>query len=334
MNPELENPSANPANPANRDPITQEPGAHPVGTGLGAAGGAAAGVTLGAVGGPLGMALGGIVGAVAGGLAGKATAEAVNPTEEEAYWRESFQTDAFVPPGSDYAHYRDAYHLGWEASQRYLDDDFNAIQMQLADEWRRREEAVGTLPWALVQPAVRAAWTHARMSGVRAAPGRSAAAVSPAAVNTPAHQPDLIDALNDLAMTARDGQKASAAAVTHARSQAVKQWFARLAEHHGAVAIEIQQMVDQLGGTPTTHGSVGGAFSRGWTALQATVASDEDAALLDAWATQQDVTIARIKEALQARLPEAVRDALERWQAAENRQLGETRAMRAALPTG
>ena len=37
----------------NEDPITGEPGSHPVGTGLGAAGGAAAGAALGtAVGGP------------------------------------------------------------------------------------------------------------------------------------------------------------------------------------------------------------------------------------------------------------------------------------------
>lgn len=60
-------------NDANRDPITNEPGAHPVGTGLGAAvGGAAAGAATGAFGGPVGAAIGGVVGAVAGGLAGKA----------------------------------------------------------------------------------------------------------------------------------------------------------------------------------------------------------------------------------------------------------------------
>ena len=43
------------SNPANRDPLTEEPGSHPVGTGLGSAGGAAAGVAIGAaVGGPVG----------------------------------------------------------------------------------------------------------------------------------------------------------------------------------------------------------------------------------------------------------------------------------------
>ena len=60
---------------ANRDPITNEPGAHPVGTGVGAAlGGAAAGAAAGAFGGPVGAVVGGVAGAVAGGLAGKAAA--------------------------------------------------------------------------------------------------------------------------------------------------------------------------------------------------------------------------------------------------------------------
>ena len=38
----------------NRDPITGEPGSHPVGTGVGAAGGAAAGAVVGSVFGPIG----------------------------------------------------------------------------------------------------------------------------------------------------------------------------------------------------------------------------------------------------------------------------------------
>ena len=60
----------------NADPITGEPGSHPVGTGLGAAGGAAAGAAVGSVGGPLGTLVGGAVGAVVGGLAGSAVGEA------------------------------------------------------------------------------------------------------------------------------------------------------------------------------------------------------------------------------------------------------------------
>ena len=59
------------SNPANRDPLSDAPGAHPVGTGIGAAGGAVTGAAFGAMGGPIGAAVGGVAGAVVGGLAGK-----------------------------------------------------------------------------------------------------------------------------------------------------------------------------------------------------------------------------------------------------------------------
>ena len=54
----------------NRDPITGEPGSHPIGTAVGGLGGAAAGAAIGAIGGPLGMLIGGAIGAIAGGSAG------------------------------------------------------------------------------------------------------------------------------------------------------------------------------------------------------------------------------------------------------------------------
>jgi phage tail tape-measure protein len=74
----------------NPDPITGEPGAHPVGVGAGTASGATAGAAIGATGGPAGAVIGGIVGGVAGGLTGKALAEVVNPTDEDAYWAEHY----------------------------------------------------------------------------------------------------------------------------------------------------------------------------------------------------------------------------------------------------
>ena len=64
---------------SNPDPITGEPGSHPVGTGLGAGGGAVAEPLLGD-GRTYPAAAGAIIGAVAGGLAGKGAAESMNPT--------------------------------------------------------------------------------------------------------------------------------------------------------------------------------------------------------------------------------------------------------------
>lgn len=67
-------------NPLNKDPITNESGAHPIGVGAGAGSGALAGAAIGSMAGPLGTIVGGMIGGIAGGLAGKEVAEAANPT--------------------------------------------------------------------------------------------------------------------------------------------------------------------------------------------------------------------------------------------------------------
>src|SRR3954465_6822647 len=88
----------------NPDPITGAPGSHPIGTGIGAAGGGAAGAAIGAAIGatatgpaaPVGAVVGAVVGAIAGGLAGKGAAEAVNPTAEDAYWRDNYKNRPYA----------------------------------------------------------------------------------------------------------------------------------------------------------------------------------------------------------------------------------------------
>lgn len=120
----INNPERNP------DPITKAPGSHPVGTGVGAAvgggvgvGGAiAAGAALGSTIGPVGTAVGAAVGAVAGGLPGKELAERVNPTVEETYWRDNYETRPYVTPGTSFDDYGPAYRHGWESCTRYPSD--------------------------------------------------------------------------------------------------------------------------------------------------------------------------------------------------------------------
>ncbi len=69
---------------AHPDPITGEPGAHPVGVGVGALGAGAAGAAIGSIGGPIGMLIGAAIGAVAGGLAGKEVATSSGESAAEA----------------------------------------------------------------------------------------------------------------------------------------------------------------------------------------------------------------------------------------------------------
>ena len=151
-------------NPANRDPITDEPGSHPVGTGVGAAGGAVAGAAAGAVvGGPVGAAVGGVVGAVAGGAAGHAAGEAVNPTEEAAFWRENYNKRPYYVTGKPYDEYEPAYRYGWESAGRpeYRGRKFNEVEGDLEKGWDKAKGTTGRA-WHDVKDATRDAFDRIR----------------------------------------------------------------------------------------------------------------------------------------------------------------------------
>jgi len=142
----------------NLDPITGTPGAHPIGTGLGAAlGGAAAGALTGTAAGPLGTLVGASLGAIVGGLAGKSVAESVDPTGEDAYWRENHAARPYVEPGLGYDQYGPAYRYGVIAFARYPGCRFEEIEDHLSRDWST-ERGQSNLDWARARDATRDAW--------------------------------------------------------------------------------------------------------------------------------------------------------------------------------
>jgi hypothetical protein len=142
----------------NKDPITGEPGAHPVGTGLGAAGAGAAGVVAGmAVGGPVGAAVGAVVGAVAGGMGGKAVAEEIDPTAEDAYWRENYESRPYYDEKLAYEQYQPAYRYGWESRSLYSDKSWDEIENELESRWTSRR-GDSLLAWKNARQASKDAW--------------------------------------------------------------------------------------------------------------------------------------------------------------------------------
>jgi uncharacterized protein YcfJ len=146
----------------NEDPITGEPGSHPVGTGIGAAGGGAAGAAIGtAVGGPIGTAVGAVIGAVAGGYAGHAAGEAIDPTAEDAYWRENHSKQSFARSDATYDDYQPAYRAGYEG---YGKHGTTSPSFEQAEPTVRRdyESSGAKLPWEEAREASRAAWTRVR----------------------------------------------------------------------------------------------------------------------------------------------------------------------------
>ncbi|HYG23811.1 MAG TPA: PRC and DUF2382 domain-containing protein [Verrucomicrobiae bacterium] len=155
----------------NRDPISGAPGAHPVGTGLGAAAGGAAGgagaaALAGAaagtgIGGPIGTVAGAAVGAVAGGLIGKGIAERVNPTQEDAYWREQYQREPYYNKDYTYDDYQGAYRTGYEGWGLYGSQGRTYDQAE-PDLRREYEKNYGKsrLSWDQARHATRAAWSR------------------------------------------------------------------------------------------------------------------------------------------------------------------------------
>ncbi len=143
----------------NRDPITGQPGSHPMGAGLGAAGGGVAGAAIGAaVGGPLGAAVGAVVGGVAGAFGGRGVAEAMHPTHEESYWREHHYHQPSSSDKFSFEDFEPAYRTGYEGVLKYAGQRYEDIEGDLALDYERNR-AGSALPWDEARHATRAAFS-------------------------------------------------------------------------------------------------------------------------------------------------------------------------------
>lgn len=145
----------------NRDPITDAPGAHPLGTGVGATGGGVAGAAIGAVGGPIGAAVGLAAGAVLGGLAGKGVAEQIDPTVEDAYWREEYGNRPYNNPDAPYESYQSAYRTGYEGFGRYPGRSYEEVESDLRRDYEAGQNENG-LSWERAKQATRDAWERVK----------------------------------------------------------------------------------------------------------------------------------------------------------------------------
>ena len=157
----------------NADPITKAPGSHPVGTGVGAAlGGAAAGAAAGTVAGPVGTIAGAAVGAIVGGLAGKGVAEKIDPTVEDAYWRNNHNRQTFAKD-TRYDDYAPAYRLGYEGYGEDARKGKSYDQVE-ADLRRRYDSNSPRIGWDNAKLATRAAWDRAETTYGRERPSATA----------------------------------------------------------------------------------------------------------------------------------------------------------------
>jgi uncharacterized protein (TIGR02284 family) len=123
---------------------------------------------------------------------------------------------------------------------------------------------------------------------------------------------DVIDALNDLVETCKDGEYGFRACAEHADRADLKSLFMQRADDCRGAAQELMEHIRGLGGKPEEGGSVMGAVERGWVAVKAKLTTYDDKAMLEECERGEDNALARYRKALKKPLPAGIKLIVER----------------------
>ncbi len=117
---------------------------------------------------------------------------------------------------------------------------------------------------------------------------------------------DVIDTLNDLIETCKDGEYGFRACAEHSKSTQLRQVFTSRADECRQGASELQSLVTRLGGDADKSSSVTGTMHRGWVNLKGMLTGDSDKAALEECERGEDAALARYRDAIKKPLPEDV----------------------------
>ena len=80
----------------------------------------------------------------------------INPTAEDAYWREAFKDEPYYKPDLSYDDYSPAYRVGYTGPLR-REGSFEALEDALHQDWDR-VKGRSRLSWDEARLATQAAW--------------------------------------------------------------------------------------------------------------------------------------------------------------------------------
>lgn len=123
---------------------------------------------------------------------------------------------------------------------------------------------------------------------------------------------DVIQTLNDLIETCKDGEAGFRTCADDVSDIQLKTFFANRAQSCAAAALELQDLVRAYGGDPETRGGLGGALHRRWVDIQALISGRSDRAVLQECERGERVAATNYRRALERRLPDDVRAVIDR----------------------
>ena len=123
---------------------------------------------------------------------------------------------------------------------------------------------------------------------------------------------DVIDTLNDLIETCKDGEEGFRTCAEDIKRADLKPMFQRAAQRCIEAARELQTEVQRLGGTPERKSSLAGSAHRRWVDIKAAITGKDDKAVLAECERGEDVAKASYQKALKKDLPPDIRAIVER----------------------
>ena len=123
---------------------------------------------------------------------------------------------------------------------------------------------------------------------------------------------DVIDTLNDLIETCKDGELGFRTAADDTRNPEAQRMFLVLARERAELATALQREVQRLGGIPASTGTVSGSLHRGWMNLTAAVTGSDERSIIAAAERGEDAVKTAYERALREPLPQAARMLVER----------------------
>jgi uncharacterized protein (TIGR02284 family) len=143
--------------------------------------------------------------------------------------------------------------------------------------------------------------------------------------------PELIDVLNDLIETSRDGEYGFRASAEQAKSSSLRANLLARAASCATAADQLRAHVVELGGKPEQGGSAAGALHRGWVAAKAKLSTFDDLAVLEECERGEDVALRSYRDALEQDLPAPIRNLVQSQYEGAKRNHNDIRRMRDAL---